>query len=269
VACQVESLEAARVSAQHIENLELRFQTMSSKLKEQHVDMWQWLESAIKRELLIHGIDPSSFSIPIFEEEEEEEEEAEMAEEESPSPPPRMVEPEEIKTPRVITPKKIQEPPPEDVSGWLWKKAGGKTDAFGNSGLPLSPRRSNWNKRWFELKGPVLSYYEEAVGVDSTERKGKGRPIWSGSLLTAETDASGRLLARALVGANRRSMLEVSFASRKILLGTPSAETNEDRLRGQAVLEMWKARLHKHHDYYAVAMEEDGDGSEDYSEDGF
>ena len=179
------------------------------------------------------------------EEEDEEEEPAPSP----PPPPPARVEPP-IEKPQVISRSLIA--PPEDVSGWLWKKSGGKKDKMlGN----ISPSRSNWSRRFFVLTGPIFSYYEETIhsGRSAGTLIPKGKPLWSGSLLTAMTESDGMVMARPQVGSNKRFMLEISFGNRKLLVGSAPiiTGTDEEKRRGRGVLDMWKTALVKHHDYHA------------------
>jgi len=101
---------------------------------------------------------------------------------------------------------------PGNKAGFLWKKAGNMN--------PSSPRvgyRRNWNKRWFTLNGPVLSYYE-APGNDgekfgpgvSASRRRNARAV----LLPLCTALFFSLQARA-----RPSIVEISASPS----GTPTA----------------------------------------------
>ena len=110
-------------------------------------------------------------------------------------------------------------PPIKGKSGELWKKAGGKTG--------LSPRRSNWSKRFFKIEGPMLQYYDtpalssmsglkttdgnevdDSNEADTTARK----PIWEAHIASAKVDSESGVLICG-VGFDKkaqRDVLEVS-----------------------------------------------------------
>jgi len=128
-------------------------------------------------------------------------------------------------------------PEPGPKVGYLWKKAGGKKGE--------SPRRSNWNRRWFKLEGSKLEYYES--DTDS-------RPAtWSGELSNCEVDRNSKVLSTGVSfdGKANRYTLEVHFTDRILRLGTvKSLGGVEGRTEALQGLKLWEKSICQHHAYY-------------------
>ena len=133
-------------------------------------------------------------------------------------------------------------PPAKGKAGMLWKKSGGKTG--------LSPRRSNWNKRWFRLEGPILRYYE------SEEDAGGGKAAWEGHLGEAKVNPQTGVLScgSGYDAKAERDVLEVHFNDRVLRMGTESSKgqsldeySKEEEKKG---LKLWEWSICRHHAYY-------------------
>ena len=153
-------------------------------------------------------------------------------------------------TPRISSPDVQYSPrsiaPPADTSGWLWKKAGGNAEGTPKS-TSFSLTGRNWKKRWFTLKGPILSYYENASGPDGKFAPGQGTPLWQGDLKKAKTNNSGELLASLRFEPHKnRTVLMISFVDRLLKLGTAPGEQNQS---DRVVLQYWHEAIIKHHQF--------------------
>ena len=106
-------------------------------------------------------------------------------------------------------------------SGWLFKKGGGKESAIGG---PISPGRSNWNRRWFHLHEGFVQYW------DSRPQQQSPKPaLFIGDLRDAKTDEDGILRAQVRLNDKReRYILEVQFAERTLTIGTGNTVEKED-----------------------------------------
>ena len=96
---------------------------------------------------------------------------------------------------------------PDNLCGWLWKKAGGRDTAS----ISTIIGGRNWQRRWFVLEEGVLSYYTDhladykcTLGIEVTTAykftedrghkkftPGQGKPIWTGDLKQAKLKDDG------------------------------------------------------------------------------
>ena len=123
-------------------------------------------------------------------------------------------------------------PEPNAKSGFLWKKAGGKTGA--------SPRRSNWNRRWFKLEGPRLAYFEdqEADGME---------PAWEGDLTYAQVDPETETLQCEIHfdEKSRRFVMSITFTDRVLRIGTAKDIKEEEKEEQLKRLRQWEWSLNR------------------------
>ena len=95
----------------------------------------------------------------------------------------------------------------------------------------------NWKRRWFTLKEGHLSYFEAPERKEGSGfTRGSGKPLWSASLKTALTEATGtlRCAQQYRAGGNRRLVTNLEFRDRTLTIGTAPGEQNE-----QAPLPLW------------------------------
>ena len=117
---------------------------------------------------------------------------------------------------------------PNPKSGYLWKKAGGKAGS--------SPRRSNWNRRWFVLQGSKLEYYEDQASESNLT------PSWEGDLSHANVDPETHTLECnvAFDEKSRRYVLSVRFEDRVLRIGTAKDIAEEDKEEQLKRLKQWE-----------------------------
>ena len=129
------------------------------------------------------------------------------------------------------------------TTGWLYKKHGKGDDSFFT--------RRNWDKRWFQLKGPYLSYSEEEGN--------RGQPRWVGDLRKARRDASGTSLNLQeeviKAGENGRFMLTLTFPDREVRVGTkPQAPgRGNPREPGRSEMQDWVEQMQRHFRFSLVS----------------
>ena len=129
------------------------------------------------------------------------------------------------------------------TTGWLYKKHGKGDDSFFT--------RRNWDKRWFQLKGPYLSYFEEEGN--------RGQPRWVGDLRKARRDASGTSLNLQeeviKAGENGRFMLTLTFPDREVRVGTkPQAPgRGNPREPGRSEMQDWVEQMQRHFRFSLVS----------------
>jgi len=135
--------------------------------------------------------------------------------------------------------------PVSGKSGYLWKKAGGKAGT--------SPRRNNWNRRWFVLQGSKLEYYEdEAAERANPNPRGKSKPTWEGDIVEAQCETGGGTLMCETGWDDKsgRYVLSVSFGDRVLKIGTDKGISGEEKEARLRELKQWEFTICKHHAYH-------------------
>jgi len=141
--------------------------------------------------------------------------------------------------------------------GWLMKKAGGKLSKPGGGGEVEAFKRSNfgrshWTKRFFMLKGPTFSYFEnEEYFRDANKANRVPAGLYMGDLTTAKTNKNGDLLCSVYKDHKDRYVLEVNFADRILRLMPGFETTHEEEKR---TLLWWKDALTSHHNFYTKPL---------------
>jgi len=123
---------------------------------------------------------------------------------------------------------------PQQISGFLWKKAGGSKEE--NTSLSLGGR--NWKRRRFTLTKGILCYYDD-------ERM----PIWAGSLKTALTDSQGRVKSSTYYdGQKQRHILVINFKDRVLTVGCDTGGFATNKAASEhKVLREWISAIGDHH----------------------
>lgn len=130
------------------------------------------------------------------------------------------------------------------TTGWLYKKHGKGDDSFFT--------RRNWDLRWFRLKGPYLSYFEEEGG--------RGQPRWVGDLRKARRDPRGDIMLQEQLvkaGDNGRFMITLIFPDREVRIGTKpqAAGRGTPREPGRSEMQDWADAIRRHFRFF---MEQQG-----------